>query len=309
MGAVGTSIIYSIGAVGSQATVAKFAAVAGAVFVGVKAIDELTESSEKYQRLINNLRTDMSAFNSETKGLIDTQASLEQVIKVQNAGFQLSAKELAAFGKAAVSLNQSLGDTPGGATRIFEQLTTGLTKGTGRAFKSLGIDIQNTDDLLAAQAEIVDKVTRKYGDLSVSVETTREAAFVLGNNFGTLNDQMIAAAGSSDILKGVLDAMNETLGAQSELLEITNGHILDMDNFFGLLSVTIADLITEFSTLGSIASKLRMWQPCEALASSVSGRRFSRVKRTRLLSPRLPLPRLRGWEERERVEAAVLARF
>ncbi len=255
MGAVGTSIIYSIGAVGSSATVAKFAAVGAAVFVVGKAIDELTESSEKYQRLLNNLRTDMGQFNTETKGLIDTQASLEQVIKVQTAGVTLSAKELAAFGKAAVRVNQAMGGGPEGATKIFQDLTNGLSKGTGRAFKQLGIDIENTEDLLLAQNEIVQKVTDKYSGLTAEVETTREAVFVLGNNFGTINDQMIAAAGNSDALKSVFDAMNETLAFQSELLEETNGHILDMNSLFGVMAIQLAALIDEFAILGDVAAK------------------------------------------------------
>jgi hypothetical protein len=273
MGAVGTSIIYSIGAVGSSATVAKFAAVGAAIFVGVKAIDELTESSEKYQRLIKNIRTDMSEYNKETKGLIDTQAGLEGVIRAQNAGIELGGKQLAAFGKAAVDLNQKLGNGPGGATQIFEQLTKGLSKGTGRAFKELGIDIENTEDLLLAQAEILEKVTAKYGELSVEVETSREAWFQFGNNLGTVVDQEIAVLMQSSLLKDAILALSEPLGQQAELWERTGGMLSNMTNrmklFQGVLATTAVNFgIANEATLAWSLQAQRLIQDLEGVTKA-----------------------------------------
>jgi hypothetical protein len=225
MGTIGTSIIYGIGTVGGPASVAKITAVAAA-FAGVtKVVNDLTVSSEKYQRMLRGIRLDMSQYNAETKGLIDTQAGLETVIKLQNAEVSASAKQLAALGKAAISYNQTIGGGPGGATTLFEKLTQSIIKGNERALVPYGIQLDETEDKAKAAAEALEKFEAKFGDLEVAVETNREGFFALTNNLGTFLDQVIASVGGSDSLVGAFEMVNEVLAEQTGLYEETGGAI------------------------------------------------------------------------------------
>jgi hypothetical protein len=223
MGTIGTSIIYGIGTVGGPASVAKFTAVAAAVAGVTKVVNDLTVSSEKYQRMLRGIRLDMSQYNAETKGLIDTQAGLETVIKLQNAEVSASAKQLAALGKAAISYNQTIGGGPGGATTLFEKLTQSIIKGNERALVPYGIQLDETEDKAKAAAEALEKFEAKFGDLEVAVETNREGFFALTNNLGTFLDQAIATVGGSDSLVGAFDVVNDVLAKQTALYEDTAG--------------------------------------------------------------------------------------
>jgi hypothetical protein len=242
MGVVGTNIIYSIGSVGGPAAAAQFAAVGAAVFLVAQKVEELTASSEKYQRMLKQVRTDMSAYNTETKGLIDTQAGLEGVVKLQNAGLTATREQLAAVGKAAIQMNQSLGGGPKGATTQFEKLIQSVVKGNERALVPFGIQLDETEDKAAAAAEALAKFEAKFGNVSVEVETTREAVFALENNLGTLTDQTIASLGSQDLFVDAINDTNTVLAEMTAIYEATGGAVDTFDLAIQGLTIDIFKL-------------------------------------------------------------------
>ncbi len=254
MGTIGTNIIYSIGSVGSAKTVAAFAAIGFAVGAVTAKLNELQKAGEKYRRLQSSLTIDMDEYNKSTHAMIDTMAGLEGAVKLQNSGAKVTALNMSAIGKAAIVMNKQLGNEPGGATEVFNQLVKSITRGSDRALKPFGIQLKETEDLAKAQAEMLVKLTAKFGDLTVEVETTREALFALDNNIGTSIDQFFAWGGEA--IPGATDAlgsMNKVLENSTNLMDKTQGHLYDLDNAFGVIAFNIANAAAKLKDFLSLA--------------------------------------------------------
>jgi hypothetical protein len=249
MGTVSSNIIFQMGVLGSAATIGKFAAVGAAVFAATAKLNDLQKSGEQYRRLQANLAIDMGQFNKETHGLIDTMASLEGAMKLQQSGAKVSAKAFAALGKAAVAHNQKLGGGPEGATTIFNQLVKNIQKGSDRTFKELGKKLDSTSDLIKSQTELLKFLEEGYSDVNVEVGTTREELFALENNLGTLTDQIFAWGLTTDASAGILNSWNETLSSATTLIDDTQGAIFELDNAFGVVAISIANAAEEMKGL------------------------------------------------------------
>lgn len=186
-----SDVIFNIGVAGAKAATADISAVVNVIKAMSSAILDNVAASQKFQQVVKAMQIDMGRFEADTKGLIDTMTSYQQANKLTQAGVQVTAEQMAALGKAAVRLAK---DTGQDATQAFVRLTDSVAKGSSRALKEYGIDLENTEDLTLAQIEAVDKLTGKYKDQSVEIETLAEKTFSFQNTIGTLKDQLVAPA-------------------------------------------------------------------------------------------------------------------
>jgi hypothetical protein len=262
MADVNKSVLFTVGSVGTQAAGAKFGAMtakltAAAAAVGLLAvgIKKLVDDAQQFGQAFAAVSTDMSAFNKNTAGLINTLDGLQGTVKLQEAGLSLTAKQLSAIGVAATSMSQKLGEGPEGATARFNKLTKAIIAGSDRALLPYGIELEETEDKAVAQAEAIEKLTEKFGELSVEVQTAKEAQFAFKNSFDT-----VVQAEMNQFLETLADDWRdigaEIWGGADAMFQLekeivaTNGAILEFDQ-------SMDGMIGKFNSgLGSLATSL-----------------------------------------------------
>jgi hypothetical protein len=227
LGAVTKDVIFRIGSSGGAATAAKFAAVGAAIFLVGKKMLASVKEAEKFAQVVRNTTIEMDKFNRGTKGLIDTMASYQGANRLTAAGMNVTEDQMEAIGKAAISLAKATGQD---ATAAFERLASGIAKGSTRALKELGIDLDNTEDLVLAQAEALEKVTAKFKDYDVQVETLQERLFAFRNDLDTIKLQLVDAAWTNfqESILNITDGLaggNNALSEFSQLLDETDGKL------------------------------------------------------------------------------------
>jgi phage-related protein len=108
------------------AMTAKLTAAAAAVGLVAAGIAKLVKDAEQFGQAFAAVSTDMSEFNKNTSGLINTLDGLQGTVKLQEAGLALTAEQLGAIGSAAASMSQKLGEGPEGATTRFNKLVKAI---------------------------------------------------------------------------------------------------------------------------------------------------------------------------------------
>lgn len=255
-GSITKNIIFKIGQSGSAATAAKIAVVTAAVGLLAKKTWDATKHAERFRQMTKRATADMSTFGQETKGLIDTFESFKSANRLTAAGINATEEQINSIGKAAIELARS---TDGNATAAFDRLTSSVAKGSTRALKELGIDIENTEDLVAAQAEALDKIVKKYNDYSISIETAEERMFRLKNVAGTLKDQLMLGildsfAAEAGTAGSLVNELTEKMEWFSKAIDNSNGKLaqwvfsLDgVQHSAKLLGNTIFDILIPFT--------------------------------------------------------------
>ena len=207
LGAITKDVIFRVGSAGTSTTATKFKKLSlaiGAVTIVIalvaKAITKLVNDSQALDLAMDKNTINMGRFNAETAGLIDTLSAYQNANKLTAAGMKITEDQMAAIGKAAIKLSKDTGIT---ATQAYENLTKSISMGSSRALKALGIDLDNTEDLVLAQAEAIDKITKGYLNYKVKIDTAKEATFAFGNSVDTIAQVHTAA---------VIDLMAETFG-------------------------------------------------------------------------------------------------
>jgi hypothetical protein len=258
--AITQPIVFAIGQTGAAKAKGQFLLLGAAMVAAGVALAKVVKSSEEYQQVLRNVTTDMSEFNNHTAAQIDTLVSLQEVVKLQNAGHRLTAKELRAVGVAAVKYNQSIGGGPGGSTEIFKKLVKSIVKGTDMALVPMGIQLDQTTDKFLAGQEAVEKLTAKFGELSVAIETGEEALFALDNNWGTLVDQQTAWVVNTDSVLGALNTLVDATGAYSTIVDETGGRVNDLTANFAvqteLLGAHIQSLWDDGQAVKALGDKM-----------------------------------------------------
>ena len=180
------------------------------------AIAAFAKENDLFIRTMRRANVDIADADKATAGLIDTVALYQQQTKLANAGVNVTSRAYKAMAVAAAQMGKVTGD----ATGEFRKLTEAVAKGSTRALKEHGIELDNTEDLALAQAEAIAKLTEKYGDASVEVETLSEGIYVLGNNVGTTTGHLWDAVQGATGLGKVLNGFNDNLSAINRQLEI-----------------------------------------------------------------------------------------
>lgn len=251
-----TDVIFNIGAEGTESTAAGIKKIVNSLNKLRVKIMEAVNSAQAYQQVVKRLEVDMRSFNATTEGQIDTLESYRGANRLTQTGLKLTARQIEAIGKAAISHNKALGDGPEGATRQYNKLISGIVRARESALIPLGIDLSQTTDKAKAQKEAVEKLTEKYGDYEVKLETTAERMFSLQNTLGTVKDQLAVAAwdrfsaGASesgnklwDLVKGLevfSTDMKDTNGRMAEWIVTNEG----LEHSFNVLINTIGATIT-----------------------------------------------------------------
>ena len=173
------------------------------------------KGAEQFGQAMDRATVDISNADERTKGLIDTMALFTQQNKLAVAGVKITEEQYGDLAVAATKMAQATGQD---ATQAFNNLTESIAKGSTRALKEYGVDLDNTEDLVLAQKEAVEKLTAKYKEQEVQVETLSEAMFAFDNNIGTTIGLLIGSAGESLGLVPALNSVNDALAEMNSIL-------------------------------------------------------------------------------------------
>jgi hypothetical protein len=206
----------------------KLGLVAAAVGLVANKLVDMVKESQKFITTVNSNTVAMGDFNRQTKGMIDTATSYEKAVELTNAKIQISEKQFAALGTAAASMSASLGEGEAGATARFNKLIKSVIQGSERALIPFGIQLDETEDKVVAQAEAIEKLTAMYGDMEFELTTAEQKADAFGNTLGTVIDFEVAAATRSmaDFTVGLLDGSDALFQWEQDLVE-TNGQMAE----------------------------------------------------------------------------------
>ena len=218
---VSQSILFAINTTGSGKAKLAFAAVAAGVFLVARKLNAIRKVAEEFDqtfsRLTDTQREAVRAMESATKGLVDTKVEMDSVVKMTEAAngkWKVTPKIMKSIGVMAADMAQKLGEGPEGVTRRVNQLTEALSKGTSRALKPYGVEIEKEGTLLEMQQEGIRKVIGRAEGLTVSVTTLTEQTFALNNNWETFLGLMIGSAGTIDVIGNLnfgLGTLNDSL--------------------------------------------------------------------------------------------------
>ena len=96
MNIVNQTILFGFKTAGTSAAAGKLnslklghLALAAAAVAGAKAIGDAVEQAQKFGVTLRANRTDMTAFNGATAGLIDTSTAVAKAVEFQNAKMEL----------------------------------------------------------------------------------------------------------------------------------------------------------------------------------------------------------------------------
>jgi len=229
-----TKVATSAGAVGISLAAAGTAAIlAGKKFV------EMSNHSQKFMHMVNNLNVSMASFDKQTGGLVDTFESFQAAMEMQNAEIPISEKQWAALGAAAAKFAQDAGEGPEGATTRMNQLTKAVIQGRETALIPYIGELSQTADKSAAAAEALAKLEEKFGNVTVKAQTAEEAYAAFMNNVGTVTDYEMSRISRSfnewtvelltntDTLNNWASDLTETKGQLSEYYSIlTDGDVI-----------------------------------------------------------------------------------
>ncbi|MBU1082497.1 MAG: hypothetical protein KKB59_18570, partial [Spirochaetes bacterium] len=130
-----------------------------------------------------------------------------------------------------------------GATDRVVKLTDAITKGQTRALKEYGIDLENTEDLLLAQNEAMEKVIKRAAGLTVELDTLTKQTFALNNNWETFLGLVLGSVGTS----GPIGLFNDLLSESNDIMMLaqdsTEGTALAMHTFFLRIKATYFEMI------------------------------------------------------------------
>lgn len=221
MSMVTSGILFAINTTGGAKAKMQFAAVAAAVLVIGKHLNDVRKSAEEFDQTFKRLtvtqRDAVRAMEAATKGLIDTKVEMDSVVKVTEAGMKATPKLMSAIGRLASDMADKLGEGPKGATTRVKKLTDAISKGQTRALKEYGIDLENTEDLLLAQDEAMEKVIKRAQGLTVELDTLTKQTFALNNNWETFLGLVLGSVGTS----GPLGLFNELLSESNDIMMVS----------------------------------------------------------------------------------------
>ena len=208
---------------------------------------------DKFAQVHSHLAGPIGEADAATKALIDTMSLMVQRNKFHMAQMDITERTYRNIAVAATRMAQTTGVD---ATAAFEKLVKSITMGSSRALKEYGIDLDETEDLLKAQAEAVEKINALFDDQTIEIENTTEALYALGNNWGTFTGLMWAKAIPSnktmfEYLTGINSAMTElnaeldqSPDAWGTFTDALHGTFLEMINIGGVFD-TILDQMAQ----------------------------------------------------------------
>ncbi|MCP4540153.1 MAG: hypothetical protein GY832_23695 [Chloroflexi bacterium] len=189
-----------------------------------KKVVNTVKDMEKFSMIFSRLEIDISEADAATKGLVDTMALMRNANKFTAAQMEITGKQFKDVAVLATNMAKKMGTD---VTSEMNALTDAITRGSTRALKRYGLDLENTEDLQLAQAEGMEKVSAAAKGMTVEIETLSESMYVFGNNVDTTMGLLFHFTDGGDSGGGVLGDLNGALSYFNEQMVISDGALTD----------------------------------------------------------------------------------
>jgi hypothetical protein len=210
------------------------ATAAGQVLAGAftrltRAIGNAVQQARDYEDWIGTNTGSLSKLRTETQGLIGDLELARAQTRLTTGDFQLNEKQIAAVTKAAISLTRTL-KVP--FSNALDQITRDIKKGSTRALKELGINVDLVGNAAQKTETAIRLVTERFGEMEVQAENTNERVDQLKNSinavtgaFGSFVLRTVAGKpgidGMTRSLNDMADALNKITPARRRQIAIT----------------------------------------------------------------------------------------
>ena len=232
MGIIGSNIIFAMGTTGGS-KIKKDLAIVGAALAAVAfKIEAVRKEAEKfalqYRALSTAQRENAMAMDAAGKGMVDTGNAIKTFTVFERAGVDATKELGIAIAKIATVEGIKAGETYEMINSRVEKLTNSIALGQSRALKEYGLDLENTEDLLLAQAEAMEKVIDRAKGLEVQLTTTTHALDSLNNAWDTAIGLSYEWATSGEAAGGVIEWATEKINEMNTVMVETDGAIMDV---------------------------------------------------------------------------------
>jgi len=212
MSTITSGILFAINTTGGGKAKLQFAAIAAAVGLAAKAVVSFAKDAQSLHQTFIQLsdaeRLQLTELEKLNKGIIDTGATMKMFATLNKAGMEDGGVLMKAMSKIVIDEGQKMGKTAKEITDDFVQLGEGIAKGSGRALKKFGIDLQETEDLLLMQEEALWKVQDRAEGLTVELKTLSEQTFAAKNSWDTYTQLLFGSVTAKGALTSVIDGLD-----------------------------------------------------------------------------------------------------
>ena len=212
-GMVTSGILFAINTTGGGKAKRQFMAVAaGMAIAGKAAVSFMKDAQSLHQTFIqlsDGHRMELAELEKLNKGIIDTGATMKMFATLNKAGMTETGDLMKAMTKIVIDEGQKMGKTAEEITQDFVELGVGISKGSGRSLKKLGIDLQETEDLLLMQEEALWKVQDRAEGLTIELKTLSEQTFAAKNSWDTYTQLLFGSVTSKGALTNVIEGLDD----------------------------------------------------------------------------------------------------
>jgi len=121
----------------------------------------------------------LRVMRTATGDMIKSTELLRSLNVLNRSEIQMSVQQMEAVGKASVELGRATGQ---GADSIMKMMTDALSSGRVSSLNKFGLNLETTGTIAEKQSRILDKLTKKYGHLTIAVGDASEANVAMKNS-------------------------------------------------------------------------------------------------------------------------------
>jgi hypothetical protein len=237
-GVVTSGILFAINTTGGGKAKLQFMAVAAGVAIAAKAFVSFTKDAQSLHQTFIQLsdanRMELAELEKLNKGIIDTGATMKMFATLNKAGMEETGDLMKAMTKIVIDEGQKTGKTAQQITEDFIQLGEGIAKGSGRALKKFGVDLQETEDLLLMQEEALWKVQDRAAGITIELKTLSEQTFAAKNSWDTYTQLLWGSIGKKGAVTGVITALDDA--SEAMILAGENTRLLAQADYIAALA-------------------------------------------------------------------------
>ena len=244
--AIKQQVVFNLGVLGGSKFNASMMAAIAALGVVAREMNKARKEAEifaaRWKALDDEQRNAALAMDKAGKGMVDTGVALKTVLDLTRANITPTKELTSAIGRLATVEGMKLGETYDQIQTRIARLTDSIAKGQSRALKEYGIDLENTEDLLLAQAEAMEKVIDRADGLEVQWRNIDDALAALNNDYDTMVGLAWASVSSLESVSGVLDDVHGGMGLFNDALATNQDLVFEWIKSIDFASVALGIL-------------------------------------------------------------------
>lgn len=189
-------------------------AIAGSMGEGIRVARDYEDWIGKDVAAIKGMR-------QASAGLISDLQLMKARTRLMNGDFALTEKQLQAVTKAAIHYTRV------NKTEFSESLnkvTSAITRGTSRAMKDLGVNIDLVGKATVKTDDAISLITERFGEMDIKALNTNERLDQTRNAFQNIVGSIGAAILSSDLFVSALTRLSVSAKALMKGIEADSGH-------------------------------------------------------------------------------------